>query len=101
LQELAYCPFSVCIALRKKIEEKIYLQLDIDDLKNQFIEKHGTPNKLDFAEINGIIIPEIYYLLGVVYNEVAHLKNYVQNNSPLINKLENMTIKSMIKKVFE
>ena len=56
---------------------------------------------LDFAEINGIIIPEIYYLLGVVYNEVAHLKNYVQNNSPLINKLENMTIKTMIKKVFE
>lgn len=101
LQELAYCPFSVCIALRKKIEEKIYLQLDTDDLKNQFIEKHGTPNKLDFAEINGIIIPEIYYLLGVVYNEVAHLKNYVQNNSPLINKLENMTIKTMIKKVFE
>jgi hypothetical protein len=101
LQEQAYCPFSVCIALRKKIEEKIYLQLDTDDLKNQFIEKHGTPNKLDFAEINGIIIPEIYYLLGVVYNEVAHLKNYVQNNSPLINKLENMTIKSMIKKVFE
>ena len=36
LQELAYCPFSVCIALRKKIEEKIYLQLDTDDLKNQF-----------------------------------------------------------------
>lgn len=49
---------------------------------------HGTTKKLDFAENNYITVPEIYYLLGVIYNEVAHLKNYVQNNSPLINKLE-------------
>lgn len=101
IQEQSYCPFSVCIALRKKIEEKIYLQLATSTLKNQFINIHGTPNKLDFAENNHIFIQETYYLLGVIYNEVAHLKNYVQNNSPLINKLENMTIKSMIKKVFE
>ncbi|MFA5455772.1 MAG: hypothetical protein WC272_10705 [Sulfurimonas sp.] len=101
IQEQTYCPFSVCIALRKKIEEKIFSQLASDDLKSVFIEKHGTPNKLTYSEENGVNIPEVYYLLGVIYNEVAHLKNYVQNNSPLINKLENLTIKTMIRKVFE
>ena len=101
IQNEPYCPFSVSIGLRKKIEENIFVQLNMADLKIEFISKHGTPEKLDFAEDNGITIPEIYYLLGVIYNEVAHLKNYVQNNSPLINKLENLTIKSMIKKVFE
>lgn len=101
IQDEPYCPFSVSIGLRKKIEENIFVQLNMADLKIEFISKHGTPEKLDFADDKGITIPEIYYLLGVIYNEVAHLKNYVQNNSPLINKLENLTIKSMIKKVFE
>lgn len=101
IQDESYCPFSVSIGLRKKIEENIFVQLNMADLKIEFISKHGTPEKLNFADDKGITIPEIYYLLGVIYNEVAHLKNYVQNNSPLINKLENLTIKSMIKKVFE
>ncbi len=96
-----YCPFSVSIALRIKIEELIYNVFTEGNDKEQFLNLHGTVKKLDFAEEKGINVPEVYYLLGVIYNEVAHLKRYLSDNAPIVGKLENLTIKNLIKKVFE
>jgi len=96
----SYCPYSVCIALRVKIEKNIFdLFSNLAD-KKSFLEINMTKNKLNYAIEKGFNVDEIYYLLGVIYNEVIHLKNYTNNNSPLVNKLDNIIIKNLIKEVF-
>jgi len=93
----SYDPISVCIATRIKIEQIVYNKLLTSDLKNQFIQTKMTVNKLDFAkEFAGIKIPEIFYLLGTVYNEIIHVKKNIDNSSPIYLKLDNLTIQKMI-----
>lgn len=101
IKDYEYCPLSVSIALRIKIEELTYNLFTQEDHKEQFLNLHGTVKKLDFAEDKGINVPEVYYLLGVIYNEVAHLRKYLNDNEPIVGKLENLTIKNLIKKIFE
>ena len=94
-----YDPISVCIASRILVEKDIYNQLSAH-LQTEFIEIHTTVEKLDFARENSdIVIPEIYYLLGTLYNELLHIRRNNDNSSPIYLKLNNMTIKEMIKQL--
>lgn len=94
-----YDPISVCIASRILVEKDIYNQLSAD-LQTEFIETHTTVAKLDFARENSdIVIPEIYYFLGTLYNELLHIRRNNDNSSPIYLKLNNMTIKEMIKQL--
>lgn len=95
-----YDPFAVCCAVRVKIEENIYNKLKEED-KEQFLKTHETKKKIDFAESKGVSSPEIYYLLGIIYNDGMHWKNNYDNVTPIVTKLTNLTIKQMIKEVFE
>lgn len=63
------------------------------------MDKNGTKEKLNFAYSIGIDIPEIYYLLGLIYNTSLHLKQGQDITKPLAMKLDNLTIKNMIKEV--
>jgi hypothetical protein len=92
--ESVYDPFAVCCALRKKIEKLTYDQFNGEDLKAEFLSTHKTPNKLRYAESKGIVVPESFYLLGIIYNDGMHWKN---NEAAISGKLENMIIKKMIK----
>jgi len=96
-----YDPFAVCCAVRVKIEENVYNWLNKEEDKVQFLATHKTREKLDFAESKGVSSPEIYYLLGIIYNEGMHWKNNYDNVTPIVTKLTNLTIKQMIKEVFE
>ncbi|MCX8533972.1 hypothetical protein [Chryseobacterium luquanense] len=94
-----YDPISVCIACRILVEQNIYNQLPAE-LQNDFLETHTTVAKLDFARENtDIIIPEIYYFLGTLYNELLHIRKNNDNSSPIYLKLNNITIKEMIKQL--
>lgn len=93
-----YDSFSVCVALRLKVEEKIYSKLSAN-LKSGFLGEHGTRKKLDLAEANGIEVPEVYYFLGIIYNTALHGKT--PNPAPLSSKLNNVTIRRMIKSIFQ
>ena len=95
-----YDPFAVCCAVRVKIEKNIYNKLKEED-KEQFLKTHKTRKKIDFAESKGVSSPEIYYLLGIIYNDGMHWKNNYDNVTPIVTKLTNLTIKQMIKEVFE
>lgn len=99
-----YDPLSVSLALRIKIEERIFLKLS-DDEKNGFIAQNGTKNKLEYAEKNGINVEKIFFMLGILYNETMHLNNKENENERKIAaaylKLDNIHIKRMIAKVFE
>lgn len=94
-----YCPFAVCGAVRVKIEEKTYQALPNDAAKTQFLEVHKTRSKLEKAESFGILSPESHYLLGVIYNEGMHWKENFDNVSPIAGKLENLTIKKLIRDI--
>ena len=100
LKDEDYDPFAVCCAVRVKIEENIYNKLKEED-KEQFLKTHETRKKIDFAESKGVSSPEIYYLLGIIYNDGMHWKNNYDNVTPIVTKLTNLTIKQMIKEVFE
>ncbi len=95
--ESIYDPFAVCCAVRKKIEEFVYNKLENEDFKEEFIEAtNTTPNKLDYADSKGVIIPETYYLLGIIYNDGLHWKD---NESAIAGKLEHLTIRKMISEI--
>lgn len=95
-----YCPFSVCCALRVVIEKNIYAKLS-SETKTIFLDTKGTKKKLDVAVDSGVEVKEIYYLLGVIYNDGLHWSDKVDKTIPIITNLENITIKNMIKKVLE
>src|SRR5699024_3387650 len=87
LNDRSFCPFAVCGAVRVKIEEIAYNQLDADESREKFLDTHGTRNKLDKAEELGVISPESHYLLGVIYNEGMHWREQQDNVSPIASKL--------------
>jgi hypothetical protein len=96
-----YDPFAVCGALRVKIEEIAYNKLQSPEARTAFLSTHKTRSKLEKAEEMGIVSPESHYLLGIIYNEGMHWKDNQDNVSPIASKLENLTIKKLIRDVFE
>lgn len=93
-------PFAVCCAVRKRVERNIYNQIPAGPAQTFFLETHTTNEKLEYAESIGVTVPEFYYLLGIIYNDGLHWKNHIDNESPIIVKLANPTIKHLISKVF-
>lgn len=91
---------AVCVWLRECIEKFIYDKLSVAD-KNDIFAKNGTKNKLEFAMERGVDIPEIFFLLGLIYNNPLHDNNPREKDlrQTLYSRLCNNTIKSMIDKV--
>lgn len=96
----AFCPFSVCGGVRVKIEEIAYNKLLTQEARTEFLTTKETRSKLEKAEEMGVLSPESYYLLGIIYNEGMHWKDDLDNVSPIASKLENLTIKKLIRDVF-
>ncbi|WP_342088931.1 hypothetical protein [Dyadobacter sp. OTU695] len=103
--EQTFDPLAVCCAVRKKIEEKVYNLINEPDHQNTYLNDKdgGTNEKLEYAENIGINVNEMYYFLGIIYNEALHWKDDRDNNSnisPALGKLNNLTIKALIKSIF-
>lgn len=96
-----FCPFAVCGGLRVKIEQIAYDRLQTPEAKTAFLTTKKTRSKLEKAEEMGVVSPESHYLLGIIYNEGMHWKDGIDNISPIASKLENLTIKKLIRDVFE
>ena len=96
-----FCPFAVCGGVRVKIEEIAYGKLQNQAAQTAFLTTKKTRPKLEKAEEMGIVSPESHYLLGIIYNEGMHWKDGLDNVSPIASKLENLTIKKLIRDVFE
>ncbi|GGE97952.1 ATP-binding protein [Sphingomonas prati] len=91
----SYEPVAVCCALRNRIEELAYDQLT-PAAQPGFVTVHKTAEKLDYAITNGADVPEVSYLLALIYNDAAHIREHADNDTPLRSKLENLSIRSMI-----
>ena len=96
-------PFAICIALRIKLEQWAYDYLSSESLKAEFISTHETQKKLEFAADNGVRIPELFYLLGIIYNSSLHAttENIDILGKRLLRNLTNATIKHMIGIIFK
>lgn len=94
-----YDPLSVCTFLRIKIEEYFYNKLD-DSNKDEFLETHKTKEKLNFIVSQNIEVSEIFFLLGIIYNDGLHIKSSEDWITPIRSKLDNLSIKNMIKQIF-
>lgn len=93
-------PFSVCTSLRVELEKYVYNLIEQGNDKSDFLLVHGTSEKFSFAEEKGTRVPEIFYLLGIIYNEGLHAKddrvNFIE--SKIVSQLENQVIFNLIKK---
>jgi hypothetical protein len=98
LQLQRYDAIAVLLAVRIHIEKTAYNQL-LGDAKQGFIDTHKTTNKLDYCHEKGVSIPETFYLLGLIHNDDLHWKEGRDYDTPLRTKLENLTIRNMIKEV--
>ncbi|MEZ4988524.1 MAG: hypothetical protein R2795_26455 [Saprospiraceae bacterium] len=96
-----FCPFAVCGGLRVKIEQIAFVRLQTPEARTTFLTTKKTRSKLEKAEEMGVVSPESHYLLGIIYNEGMHWKDGLDNVSPIASKLENLTIKKLIRDVFE
>lgn len=95
-----YDPYSVCIALRIKIEKIVYERLHTEDEKKEFIKTHKTKAKLEFAENILGELPDSYFILGIIYNDAGHLKDE-NSEKPVVYRLNNLIIQKMISEIFE
>jgi len=94
-------PLAICFGIRHQIEKLVYVKIPDAENKRIFIdETNGTKNKLNFAQSIGIEIPETYFLLGIIYNTSLHLNEGQDVSQPLGLKLENETIKTMARNIF-
>lgn len=101
LNDRPFCPFSVCGAVRVKIEEIAYNKLQNLAARTSFLATKKTRSKLEKADEMGVVSPESHYLLGIIYNDGMHWKEGFDNVSPIASKLENNIIKKLIRDVFE
>lgn len=88
-------PLAVCSGVRRKVEQLIFDSL-AEEFREKFLLEHTTLKKLKFAETVGTAVPEVYYLLGVIYNDAMHVNPNQDNFSSSGTKLANLTIKHMI-----
>ncbi len=96
----AFCPFAVCGGLRVKIEQIAFDKLQTPEARYAFLTTKKTRSKLVKAGEMGVVSPESHYLLGIIYNEGMHWKDGSDNVSPIASKLENLTLKKLVRDVF-
>ncbi|WGH76341.1 ABC transporter ATP-binding protein [Tenacibaculum tangerinum] len=94
-----YDPIAVCFALRKVIEMKVYKLIKGQAEKDKFLDINGTKKKLNYSQLIGIDVPEIFFLLGIIYNTSLHLYVGQDISQPLAQKLNNLTIRNLITEV--
>lgn len=96
-----YDPLAICFGVRVRIEKLIYEEITDPAKQAQFLTKHGTKKKLDYCETIGHSVPEIFYLLGIIYNERLHWREGIDNIRSVAIKLENLTIKKLVRTIFQ
>ena len=102
ISQVDYDSIAICVWLRECIEKYIYDSLS-SDKKSDFLELHGTQKKIQYAEEFGVNCPEIFSLLGLIYNDNLHTdnKSNIDSRETLYSRLENNTIREMIRYIIE
>jgi hypothetical protein len=90
-----YDPVLVCCGLRIYVEKSAYEQLPPEQ-QTDFLLTYTTTDKLTLAKEKDAYIPEVHFLLSIIYNEAMHLDPQCQKINPISCKLRNKVIHNMI-----
>lgn len=93
-----YDPVAVCCVVRRAVEECAYALLNAGD-QATFLDTKKTAEKLKFAAEKGADIPDVFFLLGIVYNSGLRITPNWDNATPIRSQLDHLTIREMITKV--
>lgn len=94
-----YDPYSVCLAIRIRVEKLAYEKLTSQNTRDEFLNTNKTKDKLLFVENQGIIIPDSFYVMGSIYNDAEHL-NDPNKDKNCIYKLYHKVIKKLVQNFF-
>lgn len=94
-----YDPYSVCLAIRIRVEKLAYEKLTSQNTRDEFLNINKTKDKLLFVENQGIIIPDSFYVMGSIYNDAEHL-NDPNKDKNCIYKLYHKVIKKLVQNFF-
>lgn len=98
-----YDPYAVAMALRLRVEKLMYNKLD-PALRKGFIDEKMTKNKFKYCNNNGILVPDVLYIVSAIHNDADHIKYSVVTNQyiekPMVYKLQNNAVKEILKKIF-
>ena len=98
-----YDPYAVALALRLRVEKVMYNRLPAH-LKQGFVDTHMTKNKFDYCILNGIDVPDVFYIVSAIHNEADHLKFDAVSNryveKPMVYKLQNNAVTVILSKIF-
>ena len=94
-----YDPLAICAVARRSIEELAFNQISERPDADEFFNTHKTGPKLDWAVQRGAVVPEIHYLLRVIFDDGLHWNLNRDNTIPIVAKLANPIIKKMIVEV--
>ena len=92
-------PYAVCLSLRIRIEKLVYESLENHHRQGFLDVDSGTKPKLEYAESILGELPDIYFMLGIIYNDAAHITENT-TEKPAIYRLNHTIIKEMIQKIF-
>ncbi len=99
-----YDPYAVAMALRLRVEKIVYEKLGTQALKDDFVDQRMTKYKFSFAEDNGVVVPDMLYVVNAIHNEADHLKydavshQYLEKS--MVYKLQNNVILGVMKSIF-
>ena len=92
--------YAITTAVRVRVEKLVYDSLSSDTDKQLFLDTNGTKKKFEEMGRRGIDIPDVYSLLGIVYNDAEHLPASADSDKPIIYRLKNPMIMHIIHVVF-
>ena len=98
LKEKDYDVAKVCCGLRIAVEQFAVEHLPTT-LSAGFFACHGTDKRLHYAIDSGADVPEVMFLLGVIYNACMHLSQGSGQEYSIARQLSNKGIKAMISSV--
>ena len=100
----SYDPYAVAMALRLKVEKSVYEQLPSQALKDAYVDEKMTRNKFAFAEMNGVMVPEVLNIVNAIHNEADHLRQdpvtQQYEERAMVYKLQSRAIQVMIMQIF-
>ncbi|RAM63155.1 ATP-binding protein [Herbaspirillum rubrisubalbicans] len=92
----SYDPLAICAITRRSIERAAFEQIASAEDALDFYTVHKTVKKLDWARERGSFVPEMHYLLRIIFDDGLHWNPSRDNTIPIVAKLGNPVIKKMI-----
>ena len=96
-----YDYYAITTAVRIRVEKIAFCHLPTEEARQAFLDKNGTRKKFEEAEKWGVDIPDVFSLLGIIYNDAEHLPQNSDADKAIIYRLNNLMIRHMIHSIFD